>query len=368
MKILFVYPNMAIFGGLERVWADKANYLVQLYHYEVCILTYNQGCHPVPYQLDEKITHIDLNVRTHQKYRHSGLRRMYEGLRLHRQLRRCMKTAIRQIKPDVIVTSTIEELSFLLNMHGNTPLVIESHNGHDNIIISSRVKLLQKLSLRRFLQRLKYANAIIALTEVDAKKWEKHNQHVYCIPNIVHLNPTGRYSTGNKKRIVFAGRFSEQKGIPELLSVWKIIHQRHPDWQLDVYGQGDDSYFLHLPDGVNIFNPVNDIFEKYLDSSILILTSRWEPFGLVLPEAMSCGLPVVAFECDGPCSIITDGKDGFLIRDRNICAFADRVCQLIEDETLRHQMSAQAILSAQRYTPEQIMPQWKSFYELLIHK
>ena len=102
---------------------------------------------------------------------------------------------------------------------------------------------------------------------------------------------------------------------------------------------------------------------------MLLLTSIYEPFGLVMPEAMSCGLPVVAFDCPyGPADIITDGVDGFLIRNRDVRAFADRVCQLIEDEALRRQMGQKAIVSAQRYAPERIMPLWKELFESLLSK
>ena len=99
---------------------------------------------------------------------------------------------------------------------------------------------------------------------------------------------------------------------------------------------------------------------------MLLLTSVYEPFGLVMPEAMSCGLPVVAFDCPyGPADIITDGVDGFLIKNRDVKAFADRVCQLIEDKELRQRMGQTAIQSAQRYAPERIMPLWKELFESL---
>ena len=96
---------------------------------------------------------------------------------------------------------------------------------------------------------------------------------------------------------------------------------------------------------------------------MLLLTSLYEPFGLVMPEAMSYGLPVVAFDCPyGPSDIITDGVDGFLIKDRSIEGFADRVCQLIEDEDLRRRMGAAGVQSSQRYSAENIMPMWKELF------
>ena len=98
-----------------------------------------------------------------------------------------------------------------------------------------------------------------------------------------------------------------------------------------------------------------------------MLTSRFEPFGLVLPEAMSCGLPVVAYDCPyGPADIITDGKDGFLIKNRNVDEFAEKVCALIENRELRKVMGQAGILSSQRYDASFIMPKWKDFFEQLI--
>jgi glycosyltransferase involved in cell wall biosynthesis len=96
---------------------------------------------------------------------------------------------------------------------------------------------------------------------------------------------------------------------------------------------------------------------------MLLLTSRWEPFGLVIPEAMSCGVPVVSFEGDGPCEIITDGVDGYIVKDRNIEEFADKVCKLIENVELRQQMGKNAIQKAQRYSADNIMPMWKELFD-----
>ena len=96
---------------------------------------------------------------------------------------------------------------------------------------------------------------------------------------------------------------------------------------------------------------------------MLLLTSRYEPFGLVIPEAMSCALPVVAFDCPyGPAAIITHGSDGLLVPGRSITDFADAVCSLIEQPDLRLTMGRQAVLTARRYLPEVIMPQWLQLF------
>ena len=149
---------------------------------------------------------------------------------------------------------------------------------------------------------------------------------------------------------------------------------RHPDWVLDIYGEGElKDYYQKIIDDLNInmiiHHPEATILQRYCESSMLLLTSVYEPFGLVMPEAMSCGLPVVAFDCPyGPADIITDGVDGFLVKNRDINEFADRVCQLIEDKELRMRMGQAAIKSAQRYRADLIMPKWKDLFEQLCRK
>ena len=118
--------------------------------------------------------------------------------------------------------------------------------------------------------------------------------------------------------------------------------------------------------GIVVNQSTDTIFDSYKENSILLSTSLFEPFGLVLPESMSCGLPVVAFDCPfGPADIITDGVDGFLIKDRDINLFAQRVCQLIYSYDLRRQMGQSGILSSQRYQASRIMPQWVQLFEQL---
>ena len=117
---------------------------------------------------------------------------------------------------------------------------------------------------------------------------------------------------------------------------------------------------------IHVFQPTANIMEVYREHSIFLLTSKYEPFGLVLPEAMSYGLPVVAFDCPyGPADIITDEVDGYLIEDRDVELFAQRVGQLISDYDLRVKMGKAGIASSKRYLASRIMPQWIQLFEQL---
>ena len=163
------------------------------------------------------------------------------------------------------------------------------------------------------------------------------------------------------------GRFDYQKRVLDALSIWEEVCKRFPDWILDIYGEGEmkDEIESRVPNMKNVIlhQPTDKIYDCYRNSSVLILTSLFEPFGLVILEAMSCGLPVVAYDCPyGPASIITDGHDGFLVPNQNKNMFVDKVCSLLSDFDLRCQMGSGGRKSSVRYYPECIVPQWPSLF------
>jgi glycosyltransferase involved in cell wall biosynthesis len=223
-------------------------------------------------------------------------------------------------------------------------------------------------------RQLAAAKCLVALTEGDAAEWRKVVKHVEVIPNMVTLNNSCHYSDLTNRQVIFVGRMDQQKGLPELLAVWQRVYARHPDWSLHVFGVGPlRQWFVceaeRLQIGIVMHEPVLDIMEKYRESSLLMLTSVYEPFGLVLVEAMSCGVPAVAFDCPyGPACIVSDGGDGYLVAPDDVETFANRVCQLIEDKELRQRMGRQAVSSSQRFTQEAIMPMWKNLFEKLTRK
>ena len=372
MRILYVNDAWAIWGGLERVLIDKMNNLADYEGYEIFTITYNQGSHPLPYPLNSKVVHHDLNVHLHRQYRYHGLKRLYFWYKLQNMLVKCLQSEIEKIKPDVIVCPRIDLIRFVLKAKGRVPLVFESHSSC-KWFPNEFKGLLWFVKRYCFRRQAKKAQMIVALTEGDAEEWRKLTPNVRVIPNVVHLNESDIYSDCAAKSVIFVGRFSWQKDVGSLLRIWEIVHQCHPDWNLHIYGGYGEKQEAMLEKikqmnaGVLVCEPTINIIEKYKESSILLLTSRFEPFGLVLPEAMSCGLPVVAFDCPyGPADIITDGVDGFLIRHRSIEDFANKVSLLMDNQELRIKMGKAGIESSQRYDASKIMPMWKDFFEHLI--
>ncbi len=370
MRIVYVYHSLAIWGGVERVWVEKMNYLARSYGFDIYIITYNQGNHSIPYCLDERVHHLDLGVCTHKKYSFHWFCRIWANFYYQRLLDVRLFDSVKILAPDIIVTTVSGEMVNLWKKIDKTPILVETHRGYKNDLLEMKWwHIFNYFSIKNY---LKNVDVIVSLTEKDVEKWGKKYRRVCMIPNIVNLNSTGHYSKVIEKHIIFVGRFDKQKGIPELLSVWRIVHAKHPEWQLDMYGEGPyKQKLLRLFDfkqyNINVFDPVSDIHSRYINSSILVLTSEYEPFGLVISEAMSCGIPVVSFEGDGPCSIITDGKDGYIVRNRNIQTFADKLCLLMEDEQMRIRMGRTAIESSKRFSPEKVMPKWKNLFESIVN-
>ena len=274
--------------------------------------------------------------------------------------------------PDAIVCPRVDMLDYIIKAKGNIPLIFESHSSYKWIAME-KSGLVWSIKQRYYNRLVKQVQMVVALTEGDAIEWRKVANHVCVIPNVVNLNRRGRFSNCQSKSVIFVGRLCLQKDVHSLLHIWSIVHMRFPEWQLHIFGnRGEETESIfHAVEGIDtnisIHEPTSQIFDKYMESSMLLLTSIYEPFGLVLPEAMSCGLPVVAFDCPyGPAEIIADGHDGFLIKNRDINKFAEKVCSLIESPELRKTMGQAGVQSVQRYDASRIMPMWKDLFEHLV--
>ena len=376
MRIAYVTDTFAICGGIERVLTDKMNSLSKLYGYDISLLTIYQGNHSFPFAINNTIQHIDIGVRFNQQYEYRGFVRLFKRIQLSKTIKSRLKSVINDLQPDVIVCVKLDFVTVLLSVKGHIPMFVESHTlCHAEKLEGAGI--FRRIHFWKIKRDICRVETLVTLTDGDAKDWRRLNPNVYVIPNIVHLNEDDSYSNCLSKSVIFVGRLSKQKNIGELLDIWKRVYLRNTDWRLHVYGEiGDienDVYdrLLSASDyGVIIHEPIKEcMIEEFKKHSILVLTSRFEPFGLVLPEAMSCGLPVVSYDSPyGPASIISDGVDGFLIKNNDQDTFVEHLCQLMEDEQLRLKMGKMAIISSHRYTKEIIMPIWKQLFERQITK
>ena len=373
MRILYVFRSIAYWGGIERILVDKMNYLVSKYGYEVYMLTTDQGAHPIPYQINPEVHVEDMIICFHRQYKFRGLKRFLLAWRMERLFKEKVTEQIRIIKPDIILCTTANyvDMNVLAKTKGDIPLVIESHSIFRQTLVDGGIK--RKYVNYMYRKSFKKASTIVVLTEMDAIEWRKIHMCVKVIPDVVHLNE-GSLSPLDVNRIIWVGRFDYQKRPLEMIELWRLIYPMFPNWHLDIFGEGEQRQLLEevvdsLGMNIHINPPTSLIFDCYRNSSILVSTSLFEPFGLVIPEAMSCGLPVVAYDCPfGPGSIISDSINGFLVKMDNREMMIKKICILMGDISLRREMGKAAFESASRFSANYIMPLWNNLFLSILNK
>lgn len=375
MKIIYIYDAIARIGGTEKILVDKMNYLADNYNQEVYLITTSQGKYPFAFPLSKKVKHIDLSVRQHIIYQYSLLKRIYMGWKMNGQLKQKFKTVINELTPDIIISTTYCFADIVCNQKCKAKKIIESHVAKDFTGVNDGVNrnfisyLYTKLKIKKYINTIeKKSDIIVTLTHGDANSWKTKNTVV--IPNIVDLHNT-EYSQHKEKTAIFVGRFTYQKGLERMLEAWKIVVSKRKDWTLKLVGEGEQKEYLKqqchklgITDNVIFAPATKDIATEYVNSSLFLFTSRFEGFGLVLVEAMQCGVPCISFDCPyGPSEIIDDEVNGYLVENDDVEEFAQATLKLIEDEELRKKMGEAAIEKSKQYLPEHIMPQWIEIFK-----
>lgn len=378
MRIVYIYPALTTVGGADRVIADKSNYLAEKCGYEVYIITAHQNGQDTSFALSDKIKHIDLDVDFMEQYKHSFFIRGYIYLKMIFLYKRRLTRLLKKLKADFILTTISRDIDFIHTIKDGSIKIAEAHSPKQylrNLHRLQKKNILYRISGRIWTKRLEKAakkfKAFVVLTEEDAKSWAKIRPCTV-IPNPLPFFPETT-STCTNKRVISVGRLYEEKGFDRLIEAWSMVAAKYPDWKLHIYGEGILRKNLQhliqkkeLTHSVFLEGPVDNIMDKYLESSIYVMSSRFEGFGMVLIEAMACGLPVVSFNCPvGPATIVKDGVDGFLVENSNSRALAEKLCYLIENENIRTQMGQQGRENVRKFRQENIMQEWiKLFHSL----
>lgn len=378
MKIVYLYTALVTMGGADKVITQKANYLAEKLGYEVYIITDSQvGKTPI-FPLSSKVNLIDLAINFDRQYRLPIYLRFFYYKRLMHRYQKKVEAKLNEIKADVVISTLGREMDFLSSLKDGSKKVGELH------IAKSYMRNFHLLRARGGLykwiaqqwekgqeKRINQLDALVLLTEAERESW-KGTKRLEIIPNPLTTLPQEK-SEEEKNRVISVGRFSEQKGFDLLINSWKRVAKIHPNWELAIYGEGTLKEELqreikdaNLTKQVVLHEPTSHIAEKYANSAFYVMSSRFEGFGLVLTEAMSCGIPCISFDCPhGPREIITNKKDGLLVENGNIEKLAEAICYLIENESKRKELGKAAQLSSKRYSEEAIMKKWDALFRSL---
>ena len=379
MKIVYLLPvGLCNPGGMERVLITKANYLAEKIGFDVSIVTTEQMGRPVFYPVSDKVHlyHLDIGIYKNF-YKENYVQKLFSRFFKTREYRKALEKLLREISPDITISTLCIDIDFFSKMHdGSIHLgelhfpadfrklkAYEIHTSFFPIIVAKiRTKLL-KIECRKLIR-------LIVLTNEEKENWKNAN-NVVRIPNALSFYPDN-ISTCQSKKAIAVGRLVYEKGFDQLIESWRIIHKKYPDWTLSIFGEGklrdkliNQINQYDLSSVIKIHDPVKDIYSQYIEHSIMLFPSRClDGLPMVLIEAMSCGLPLVAFDAPcGPKDVITEGENGFLIPAGNIELFAEKVCILIESLELRQTMGNSARQMSFDYGEDKIMNQWVQLFE-----
>lgn len=378
MKLLIIHRSFALVGGAERVIIDKANYLSQEGH-QLMLVSYEQGQHPLPYELDANVQYEDLDCRFFTLSKYSVFERMYHFFRLKRKFKRELHNVINIFNPDVVVLASDWQklINSVADAAGTIPVIAEFHNAYDYIMrkVGVSENSIKKYTSRwysmRTLKGLRRCAKMVVLTESDARCWRQHFDNVCVIPNPVTIYPDVVDDIPKDNgRIIFVGRFNYEKRIDRLVMAFSMIADRYPMWHVDIFGEGNEKQnllrlikIMNLENRVIIHEPTREIYDEYKRSEMLVLCSEHEARPLVLVEAMSCGIPCVSLDCPyGPREIITDGVTGLLALDGDIEDLARKIEWMIVHEDERKKMGRNAREDAAKYKMSVIMQDWEQLY------
>lgn len=377
-KIVYCTPALYSAGGTERVVSVKANYFADVLGYDVTVIVTEGKNGNSFFPLSDKVKVINLGLNFEELWNISFFRKILLYIRKQRKYRKLLTKELIHIRPDITITTLRREINFINCINDGSKKVGEQHLSRTNYrkIDTRFSKYYEKLFFwwwkDRVVTSLMKLDKLVVLTNDAVDEWpELSNIVMISDPLSLKVNS---FSTLTSKRVITIGRYSYEKGYDILLRIWSLVEKIKTDWQLDVFAMGDPTPYVKMMDDLSIdkkrchlHSSVVDVEEEYLKSSILVQPSRTEGFGLALLEAMACGLPVISFDCEnGPRSIITDGKEGFLISNFDVEMFSNRLVQLMNDADLRKTMGEMGLKKSQCYHIESIGRQWQQLFDELM--
>ena len=363
------------YGGIEKCIAALANSLVDTYKVEILAI-YKLYDEPAFY-IDPKvhIRYLSKVVPNKNDFKYAVkrvnifkiIKEAIKALNILRIKRKVLIDAIDSCDSDIIISTRDYTNKYLGEYRNNNVIAIgwEHNHYHDDYRYARNVSrsayyldyfVLVSENLRDF-----YAGRLI-------------NSNCRCvyIPNIIDKIPRVT-SELTEKRLISVGRLSPEKGYMDLLKIYSVLANKHPDWVLDIIGDGSEKERLekfinnhNLNDKITLHGFQN---KEYIDkvmhkSSIYIMTSYTESFGIVLLEAMSHGLPCIAFDsAEGARDLIDSGMNGYLIKNRSYVAMIKKIEDLMGSRETRKRVGMAGRNSIKKYTSEVVSEQWYNLIE-----
>lgn len=367
------------YGGVEKVITNVANMLSENYKVEIFV-TYKMYEKPI-FKLNENIEvkYLINDLKPNRNELKTALKEVklkqiitecIKSIKILYLRKKTMKTAIKNCDSDIIISTRILYNS-LLSQYGSSKSIkiAQEHKYHNNKKRYIKRLIKSCYNIDYFMAASKY------LTIYYSKLFKTQKSKCIYIPHNLDNIPK-QISNLKEEKLITIGRLSKEKGFCDLIEVFSLVNKKYPKWELHIIGDGaEKNNIINIIKQKQLENKV--ILHGYQDdvnknrflknSSIYIMTSFEESFGLVLLEAASYGLPAVVFDSAlGAHEIIDDKKSGFLIKNRNQSEMARKIIALIEDEKSRKEMGQKARKVSLNYSTNIVKKQWLEFFSKIL--
>lgn len=216
------------------------------------------------------------------------------------------------------------------------------------------------------------ADCFVVLNKEQIKDYSLFNRPVFLIRNPIE-KPLLKKEAFNGLKVLAVGRLNQQKGFDRLINVWNLVVKNKKNARLLIVGEGEDLELLNqmiidlnLLEVIKIVPFQNELSSYYLDSDLYVMTSRNEGLPMVLLEAQSFGLPIVAFDCNyGPREIVNNNIDGYLVEDGNIEVMAEKIISLLESDDRLTEFSLNSIKNSENFQIEKVNKDWIKLFEFI---
>lgn len=372
MKILYQIHSTYNPGGMERVLLNKVRYFVEEKGWDVTVVTTDQHDRLSFYPFPEGVKMIDLGVNYSDDNGKPFVKKLMGYFRRRQLHKKKLVALLEEIRPDVVDCFYPGECSFVPGLKDGSRKVMELHQSklfHHQYNRSGLMGLADKVRAWMDERLVRRFDRFVVLTQEDMQMWGEM-PGIRVIPNAANFIAE-KYSDCSAKRVIAVGRLDYQKSFDRLIQVWEKVHQQMPDWRLDIFGQGEWQEMLQgmidergLQETVKLNGPTKNIGQEYSESSMIVMSSHYEGFPMVMIEAMACGLPAVSFDFKcGPRDIIKEGENGLVVKDGDIDGLAKAMMTLMRDDELRRKMGENAKRVVETFSEAKVMDKWVRLYE-----
>lgn len=371
MKKITILALHLGYGGIENCISNLANSLVDDYEVNI-ISTYKLYEKPV-FKLNDKIKikYLMTDLKPNKQELKQSLKKLKlitffkelkKSLKILKLKKNLMIEAIKNCDSDVIISTRDIHNNWLSKYGRDKTLKIGwEHNHHHN-----NKRYINKVT--KSVLGLDYFVLVSKdLTKFYSEKLKDKKVKCVYIPNSINFFPQEKAKL-ETENLISIGRLSHEKGYLDLIDIFKELHQKYPDSKLNIIGDGPDRKKIEkkirdnkLEDYIILHGfQEKEYINKYLEkSSVYIMTSYTESFGLVLLEAFAYGIPCVAYSsAEGANEIISDNWDGYLIKDRDKNKMIKRICELLSNRNRRLIMGANGIKKAQEFNTQKTKQKW----------